>query len=120
MKVEITGSSSPITNHSFGFLPIRFAIREVIIGMLNKNNIPILKKITAPIIGYKGKYIKPGRLIRFNTNLGVPLRVGLSASIFFVPRLLQRKQKRIFAAIPHAGLPEILLFSSPFLPVKKN
>ncbi len=49
INVAITGSSNPITNQSLGFLPNRFAILEVIIGILNKKSIPMLINNTAPI-----------------------------------------------------------------------
>jgi len=50
MKVAITGSSKPIKNHNLGFLPTRFAMLDVMSGILNKNSIPILINTTAPIL----------------------------------------------------------------------
>ncbi len=49
MKVAITGKHKPKKNQMIGFLPMRFASRAVIIGMLNKNKIPRLTKRTAPM-----------------------------------------------------------------------
>lgn len=50
IKVEMTGSNKPNTNHIFGFRPIRLAMREVMRGMLNKNIIPILTNNAAPML----------------------------------------------------------------------
>lgn len=50
MKVEITGKHKPIKNQNTGLRPNRFAKREVIIGMLNKNNSPRLQNKTAPMV----------------------------------------------------------------------
>jgi len=71
------------------------------------------------LAGFKNLY----GVINFNNNLGVPLRVGLSATILFVSSQLQRnkkgfslqmelcgihsfhKEKIIAWIIPHAVLP---------------
>ena len=50
MKVEITGRHKPIKNQNSGLRPSRLAKREVIIGMLSKNNSPRLQNKTAPIV----------------------------------------------------------------------
>ena len=50
IKVAITGNKIPITNQILGFLPIRLANFEVIIGTLSKNVSPKLIIITAPIL----------------------------------------------------------------------
>jgi hypothetical protein len=51
INVEITGKTNPITNHILGSRPKRFANRDVIIGMLSMNMIPMLmNNNAAPIL----------------------------------------------------------------------
>lgn len=49
INVEITGNTNPIKNHILGLRPKRFAKRDVMIGMLSMNMIPILINNAAPI-----------------------------------------------------------------------
>jgi hypothetical protein len=49
INVATTGKTIPIKNHILGFLPIRFASLEVIIGMLSMQIIPRLINNAAPI-----------------------------------------------------------------------